>query len=49
MRPLLAQCHLGLGRLYGKVGRPADAARHLAAATATFQAMGVAPAAWSVE
>ena len=46
MRPLRAHCHLGLGKVYGKAGRPADAARELAAATTSFRAMGITPGGW---
>jgi len=41
MRPLLGQCHLGLGRLYGRVGQRADAEQHLSAAIATFRALDI--------
>jgi len=34
MRPRVALCHLGLGRLYRRTGRSADARRHLEAALA---------------
>jgi tetratricopeptide (TPR) repeat protein len=34
MRPRVALCQLGLGRLYRRTGRPADARRHLEAALA---------------
>jgi class 3 adenylate cyclase/tetratricopeptide (TPR) repeat protein len=39
MRPLLAHCHLGLGVLYGKIGRPEPARVELSAATALYRAM----------
>ena len=39
MRPLIARCHLGLGRLERSLGRADAARRHLAAATALLQAM----------
>jgi class 3 adenylate cyclase/tetratricopeptide (TPR) repeat protein len=37
MRPLVAHCHLGLGRLYRRAGRAPDAGPHLSAATALFR------------
>jgi tetratricopeptide (TPR) repeat protein len=39
MRPLLAQCHLGLGRLYRRAGRREDAEQHLAAAIGSFRSL----------
>jgi len=39
MRPLLAHCHLGLGRLYGQLGRRAQARAHLATAVELMRAM----------
>jgi hypothetical protein len=39
MRPLVAHCHLGLGALYHKVGRDAEAQAELAAAAALYRAM----------
>jgi tetratricopeptide (TPR) repeat protein len=39
MRPLLAYCHLGLGTLYAKVGRRAQAHAALSTAIELFQAM----------
>jgi class 3 adenylate cyclase/tetratricopeptide (TPR) repeat protein len=39
MRPLLAHCHLGLGVLYTKVGRPAQARAALSTAIELFHAM----------
>ena len=41
MRPLLAHCHLGLGTLYTKVGRLAQARAALWTAIELFQAMGM--------
>jgi tetratricopeptide (TPR) repeat protein len=41
MRPRLALAHLGLGRLYRRTGRRADAARHLAAARELFGVMAM--------
>jgi tetratricopeptide (TPR) repeat protein len=42
MRPLVAHCHLGLGRLHRAGGAPVLAARHLAAAVAAYQELGMA-------
>ena len=39
MRPLLARCHLGLGRLYGGVGDRAKAREELDGAAAMLGAM----------
>jgi tetratricopeptide (TPR) repeat protein len=39
MRPLLAHCHLGLGRLYGQTGRGAQAHAALATAIDLYRAM----------
>ncbi len=39
MRPLLAHCNLGLGRLHRRAGRRAVAEPHLAAAVATYRAL----------
>jgi tetratricopeptide (TPR) repeat protein len=39
MRPLLAHCHLGLGKLYGKIGRRAEARAALSAAIELYRAM----------
>jgi len=39
MRPLLAHCHLGLGTLYGKVGRLEQARAELAAAIELYRSM----------
>ncbi len=41
MRPLAARCHLGLGRLHGRLGRPALAAASLESAVADFTALGM--------
>ena len=41
MRPLMAQCHLGLGRLAQRVGQQELAEQHLTAASALFRAMGM--------
>jgi tetratricopeptide (TPR) repeat protein len=39
MRPLVAHCHLGLGKLYRRTGDRAKAAEHLATATAMYREM----------
>ena len=39
MRPLLAHCHLGLGRLHRRTGDRATAEDHVARATALFREM----------
>ena len=39
MRPLVAHCHLGLGRLYGQTGRREAARAALSAAIALYRAM----------
>jgi DNA-binding NtrC family response regulator/tetratricopeptide (TPR) repeat protein len=39
MRPLIAQCHLDLGTLYRRTGRPEEAREHLTTATAMFREM----------
>src|SRR5262249_42287303 len=42
MRPLVAHCHLGLGTLYGKIGRDEDAQTELTAAAEMYRAMEMA-------
>jgi tetratricopeptide (TPR) repeat protein len=39
MRPLVAHCHLGLGKLYGRMGQGARARQHLSTATAMYREM----------
>jgi hypothetical protein len=39
MRPLVAHCHLGLGRLYRRTGNPGQAQEHLTTATAMYGEM----------
>jgi hypothetical protein len=39
MRPLQAHCHLGLGSLYAKMGRPEPARAELSAAITLYRAM----------
>jgi tetratricopeptide (TPR) repeat protein len=39
MRPLVAHCHLGLGRLYRRTGKGEQARQHLSTATAMYREM----------
>jgi len=39
MRPLVAHCQLGLGKLYGRTGERDQAQEHLTTATAMFREM----------
>jgi tetratricopeptide (TPR) repeat protein len=39
MRPLIAHCHLGLGKLYRRTGKREQAQEHLATATAMYRTM----------
>ena len=41
MRPLVAHCHLGLGKFYGRVDNWQQAREHLATATAMYHAMAM--------
>lgn len=41
MRPLQAHCHLGLGKLYRRIGRMEEARAELLAAITMFQGMGM--------
>jgi hypothetical protein len=41
MRPLVAQCHLGLGRLYRRTGKRDQAREHLATATTMYRDMDI--------
>jgi tetratricopeptide (TPR) repeat protein len=41
MRPLVAHCHLGLGKLYRRTGRRELAQEHLTTATAMYREMGM--------
>jgi DNA-binding NtrC family response regulator/predicted ATPase len=41
MRPLIAQCHLGLGNLYRRTGAREQGQEHLATATEMFRDMGM--------
>jgi hypothetical protein len=39
MRPLVAHCHLGLGKLYRRTGNRQQVQEHLATATTMFREM----------
>jgi class 3 adenylate cyclase/tetratricopeptide (TPR) repeat protein len=41
MRPLVAHCHLGLGKLYRRAGRPDEARDHLTTATTMYREMAM--------
>jgi class 3 adenylate cyclase/tetratricopeptide (TPR) repeat protein len=41
MRPLVAHCHLGLGRLYRRTGKPEQTQERLSTATAMYGEMGM--------
>jgi tetratricopeptide (TPR) repeat protein len=41
MRPLLAHCHLGLGKLYATIGRRAEARNELSTATELYHTMAM--------
>jgi lipopolysaccharide biosynthesis regulator YciM len=41
MRPLVAHCHLGLGKLYRRTGKREQAQKHLATATTMYRDMGM--------
>jgi class 3 adenylate cyclase/tetratricopeptide (TPR) repeat protein len=41
MRPLVAHCHLGLGKLYRSTGKPEQAQEHLTTATTMYREMGM--------
>jgi len=41
MRPLVAHCHLGLGKLYRRTGKHEQARDHLAAAATMYREMGM--------
>jgi len=41
MRPLVAHCHLGLGKLYRSTGKREQAREHLATATTLYREMGM--------
>ena len=39
MRPLVAHCHLGLGKLHRRTGKPEQSREHLATATTMYREM----------
>jgi hypothetical protein len=41
IRPLIAHCHLGLGKLYRRTGKREQAQEHLTAATTMYREMGM--------
>lgn len=41
MRPFVAHCHLGLGKLYRRTGNDAQAEEHLTTATTMYRQMGM--------
>jgi tetratricopeptide (TPR) repeat protein len=41
MRPLVAHCHLGLGKLYRRTGKREQAQEHLTTATTMYREMGM--------
>jgi tetratricopeptide (TPR) repeat protein len=41
MRPLIAHCHLGLGKLYRRTGKREQAQEHLTTARTMYQEMGM--------
>ncbi len=41
MRPLIAHCHLGLGKLYRRTGKQQEAEEHLTTATTMYREMGM--------
>jgi hypothetical protein len=41
MRPLVAHCHLGLGKLSGRTGRRQEGQEHLATAMSMYREMGM--------
>jgi tetratricopeptide (TPR) repeat protein len=41
MRPLVAHCHLGLGKLYRRTDKPEQAQEHLTTATTMYRDMGM--------
>jgi hypothetical protein len=41
MRPLVAHCHLGLGKLYRRTDKREQAQEHLATATTMYREMGM--------
>jgi len=41
MRPLVAHCHLGLGRLYERAGKSGEAQEHLTSALSMYGEMDI--------
>ena len=41
MRPLIAHCHLGLGKLYRRTGEREQAREHLTTATTMYREMSM--------
>jgi hypothetical protein len=41
MRPLVAHCHLGLGKLHRRTANPEQAQEHLTTARAMYREMGM--------
>jgi hypothetical protein len=41
MRPLVAHCHLGLGKLYRRMGKRSEAEEHLTTAATMYREMGM--------
>ncbi len=41
MRPLIAHCHLGLGKLYRRTGKREEAREHLTTATTMYREMNM--------
>ena len=41
MRPLVAHCHLGLGKLYQRTGQGDQAREHITTATTMYREMGM--------
>jgi len=41
MQPLVAHCHLGLSKLYGRTGKLSDAEEHVTIATGLYRGMGM--------
>jgi hypothetical protein len=39
MRPLIAHCHLGVGKLYGRTGKREEASEHIATAANMYREM----------
>jgi hypothetical protein len=41
LRPLVAHCHLGLGKLFGRTGKREQAREHLTTASTMYREMGM--------